>query len=158
MSGLGFYFLPNATFPIQLVLPVVLVVILGVSILIDLSLRAMARAGQEMPNAIMGRASHLEGIALILFEPHHSFYIEQTVTLLSKDDQFEVQCGVGYVLNIQSDGKIQVVVSRDFSPDKSFWKTIKANNGASLKSLVVKPGVPKSLNDRLYENDFRSED
>lgn len=58
--------------------------------------------------------------------------------------------GIGYVLTIQENKLVQVLVTRSVDEEfQSFWEKVTRNDGAVLSKLVIKPSIPRILEKEL---------
>ncbi|MGB2247210.1 MAG: hypothetical protein ACPH3N_06045 [Alcanivorax sediminis] len=82
--------------------------------------------------------------ALFLVEPTPLFSYDAIVSIYYLDDGVERLVGVGKVINVQNDLKVQVLVLDDYDfGGKS--ESIKNNSKDELKKLIVKSSVPGFL-------------
>lgn len=79
--------------------------------------------------------------ALFLVEPTPLFSYDAIVSIYYLEDGVERLVGVGKVINVQNDLKIQVLVLKDYDfGDKA--EAIKNNSKDELKKLIVKSSIP----------------
>ena len=57
-------------------------------------------------------------------------------------DEFEVLIGIGRVLNVQDDRRIQVGLNQVVKGQKAIVEKLRENNRETLRQLIVKPSVP----------------
>ena len=57
-------------------------------------------------------------------------------------DEFEVLIGIGRVLNVQDDRRIQVGLNQAAKGQKAIVEKLRENNRETLRQLIVKPSVP----------------
>ena len=80
-------------------------------------------------------------VALLLLEPSQLFSYDCAVAVYMNQDDIETIIGLGRVTNVQSDGKIQILVIYDMGYSDE-WEGVRKNNASSLRKLLVKPTVP----------------
>lgn len=56
------------------------------------------------------------------------------------DNNLEVLLGDGYVINIQGDKKIQVILKRIVNSELKIWDSIRQNQPETIQKLRIKPG------------------
>ena len=84
--------------------------------------------------------------ALLLLSESELFAIEAIVSIYYKDESYEPLIGIGFVLTIQENGLIQVIVERCYDDRyKEIWDKVRENNASALEKLIIKPLVPKTL-------------
>lgn len=85
-----------------------------------------------------------DAFALFLIEPTPLFSYDAIVSVYYLEDGVEKLLGVGKVINIQRDLKVQVLVLKDYDfGDKA--ESIKNNSKDELKKLIVKSSIPSFL-------------
>lgn len=134
--------------PVAWVVPVGVVALLLIFTLWDAAYRAFSAAVHPLPR-VRGRvkATPIFGsaIAILLLEPSALFSHDTIVSVYYIDeDGFERLTGIGRVLNIQGDGKIQVGITYlEPSLAETFEEATKSP--ARLQRIIVKPNVPEPL-------------
>lgn len=120
-----------------------------ISILFDLFIKFYTKSKIYLPKVIKGMQpygqNNSENVALLLLENSSIFSFEQLVSVYLKEEDFEKLLGTGFVLTIQENLKIQVLVSNDICCDYEIWKKITNNDGSIIKQVMVKPSIPKSF-------------
>jgi hypothetical protein len=87
-------------------------------------------------------------LAILLLEKSNLFGHESLVSVYFKGDDFETLIGVGYVLNIQQGGLIQVlVIGKVGEAQDDTWEKIRNNNGDILSKLLIRPSITKIMQD-----------
>ncbi|WP_442489366.1 hypothetical protein [Halomonas litopenaei] len=97
----------------------------------------------HVPRVLHGRktpAVHPDAIALLVIEPTPIYAYDGFVSIYHVNDGIEEIVGVGKVINIQQDGKVQVLVIKDLGGYG--YESVVNNNFDALKSLVIKSTVP----------------
>ncbi len=144
---LAFEFKGDDTFSIKTVLPCAIVLILVIVILFDMSYQLITEAHRLPPR--VKRASrppqiHERAVALLLLEPSPLYGHESLVSIYLIDNDLETLLGVGFVLNIQENRLIQLLVTKSYC-DLSHWEPIISNDASILSRLLVKPTIPLTL-------------
>jgi len=85
----------------------------------------------------------------LLIEPSEQLAIDTMITLYGQQDEFEIQLGVGYVEAINDQRIVQAIVYEDpVNANSAVWDRISSNDASLLKTLRVKPSVPRSYHFR----------
>ena len=92
-----------------------------------------------------------EAVALLLLEPSKLFSYGVMVSTYFENDGMEKLIGLGKVINIQENGKIQVLITHPLQYSED-WDLIKKNDTLKLKRLFVKPTIP-GLAMEVFRND-----
>jgi hypothetical protein len=145
ISILSFFVVPNSeTIPLSwfLLSIILLVVILG--IFIRATYDANFDSNIVLPTVrtiIEPPATYKDASALLLLDPSELLSQDCLVSVYFIDGGIERLAGIGVVVNIQNDKKIQVILVKDaeFS-DKV--EALKSNNQEDLSKIIVKPSVP----------------
>lgn len=151
LTTLAFYFTPNDVIMLKWVTPVALIVLMLFIVLADFAQRAFHAASSKLPIVKSGRKPpdlYPQAIALLLLDKSDLFGHEAIVSIYYQDEDFEMLIGVGFVLTIQREGFVQILVTKKVDTRRdAVWSQIQENNASSLKKLIVKPSVPKQIND-----------
>ncbi len=124
--------------------PALVTVLLAVAVLIQ-TLSSMRRVSQ-LPRVLHGRmgpaSSDGGASALLLLEKSDLYGHDVVVSVYYMDESdFEELVGVGYVRNIQVDGKIQVLLNQVVA-NNGVVEKLTGNDAGVLKRLRVKPSAP----------------
>jgi signal transduction histidine kinase len=79
--------------------------------------------------------------ALFLVEPTPLLSYDAIVSIYYLEDEVERLVGVGKVINIQNDLKVQVLVLRNYDFDEKL-EVIMKNSKDELKKLIIKSSIP----------------
>jgi hypothetical protein len=91
-----------------------------------------------------------QGSVLCVLGPSNLFSYNIGVSFfLLRDDVFEQLIALGTVINIQTDGKIQVVIEDTLDGHEETVQMLRQRNQDVMRQLVVKPHVPQSYLARL---------
>lgn len=118
------------------------------SVLIDFAVRSYAASKRSLPSvkssANPGKP-YSDAYALLIVEPSDMFGQNSVVSIYEKKNDFEKLVGTGYVLTVQEDGLIQVLVIDSHTGNSSdLWDDVKSKKVDVLGSLMVKPTIPKT--------------
>lgn len=106
-----------------------------------------------LPTILQSQESPIEDESTLvcLLEPSRLFSYDIWVSFYTTAEHgFETLIGIGTVINIQEDGKIQVGLIHSVKGHEDAIQKLRQNDAASLKATVVKPTVPaKYLNSQL---------
>ena len=155
--GLGmvaFIFSPNDEVSLKIVVPSGIISFLMLVTLLDNSIQNHKKISNILPTVKYARiptALYKGAKAILLLEHSDIFAHETLVSVYYLENDFERLIGVGFILTIQGNGLIQVLVNKTIEEqDENLWKSICNNDITVLSKLHVKPSVPKIL-DNLGE-------
>lgn len=142
-----FFVTPTTELPVRWVVVFAVPFFLLFVVVCDIAYRAIqdivlpkVKASCEPP------ALYPDALAILLLEKSNLFGHESLVSVYSKEDDFETLIGVGYVLTIQQGGLIQVLVTRNVGKaQEDIWKKIRNNDGSVLSKLLIRPSIPKII-------------
>lgn len=144
-SFIGFFVVPSTdTVPLN----ISLVILFGVLVVLGVFVRAAYDANKDsaviLPKVRMviePPASYRDASALLLLEPTELLSYDSIISLYYVDGGIERLSGIGKVVNIQNDKKIQVILVKDAEFSAKI-EELKANRADDLTKLIVKPSVP----------------
>ncbi|MDQ3908386.1 MAG: hypothetical protein M3268_08565 [Acidobacteriota bacterium] len=113
-------------------------------ILLHAAWSAFQSEQQILPGVIFAKPAPGEfqpAIALLVLEPSVLFSYDSVVTVYYTQDDIELIVGLGRIINIQDNKKIQVLVERVGIEYEQLWRAITQNDISKLRSLRVKPTV-----------------
>jgi hypothetical protein len=85
-----------------------------------------------------------KGFRLII-EPSQQFYTDSMITLYGRENEFDIQLGIGYVETVNEKRYIQAIVYENpMNANRQFWERICNNDQEYLSRLSVRPSVPRS--------------
>jgi hypothetical protein len=118
-----------------------LAIVVGV-IFFDTAFRLNQRSALPLPAVkavLKPPASYRAPGPLLLLEPHPLFSHNAAVSISSTIDGFEIMIGLGRVMTIQQDGRVQViVVQKEDSPHGDIWARIESDLHTA-QALIVRP-------------------
>lgn len=149
LSLIGFYFKPSDSINIKYLIPLTIIIFLMIVILTDLSFNLFQEKSKILPKVKQAKNPqniHKPSLAWLLLEPSPVFGHEILVSIFYKDGDFEVLVGSGFILTVQENGLIQVLVTDNFNDqNEKFWANVCGNDHQILSRLLVKPSIPKLI-------------
>ena len=149
-------FPPNISVPLVFVIPIVLAFVVLTITLGSTAHEIFLKNKYGLPNVIFGKKPFIktEGqYALCLLEPSELFSYGASVSFYYIDEEgFELLIGIGKVVNIQEDGKIQVVMLKQIQGQEEIVDGLAQNNAQILKKTKVKPIIPSAYLSEMLEN------
>lgn len=153
--GLFFAFLawiysPEQLISLRYVAPIVIILALGILIFWNLALALYTSDNKNLPKVLLSKNKHdiLEGLVdplvLCVLDSSVLYSHEMLVSFYAIEDGFEEFLGIGEVINIQEDGKIQVIFSNPIRDIPDVLKRLGNNDATMLKKIMVKPSIPKT--------------
>lgn len=134
---------------LKVIVPLGIVLFLMLMTFIDNSIQNFKKVSNILPKvkrAITPTALHSGAKAILLLEPSDIFAHETLVAVYFLENDFERLIGVGFIITIQENGLIQVLVNKAIDEqDKNIWDNIYNNDITVLSKLQVKPSIPKIL-------------
>jgi len=119
--------------------------IIMVAILFDAAFRLNRRSRIPLPavkKVLSAPPSYKAKGPLLLLEPHALFSPGAAVSIYSKIDGFEILIGLGRVMTIQEDGRVQILVmQQENTPHGDIWERIQSDQHTA-EGLIVRPSVP----------------
>lgn len=82
---------------------------------------------------------------ILIVEPSELFGVDALVSIYTTEEEYERLIGIGRVLNVQTNGYLQVGISTLTETSDDLAGKLKGNDSAFLKRLLVKPSVPSYL-------------
>lgn len=81
----------------------------------------------------------------IIIEPSQQFYTDSMITLYGRENDFDIQLGIGYVETVNEKKYIQAIIyETSRNAHCQFWEQVCNNNRDYLSKLSVRPSVPRS--------------
>lgn len=143
---LAVLFSPNKNISLSLVLPIGLFCVILILALGNAVYEALKISKHVLPVVLVGGKppNHISGAKLLcLIEPSELFSYDTFVSFYYLgDENFEQLMGIGTVVNIQEDGKIQVVMTCSLDGYEENIEKLVQNDAGILKRTRVKPNIP----------------
>ena len=121
----------------------------ALTVTLDVAITLHTRSGVILPRVMRSAVPggiYARAECLLLLEASPTFGHESLVSIYSRIDEFEILIGVGFVLTVQADGLVQVLVTESTGSEyQDRWTGIQANNERELRALIVKPSIPRGL-------------
>ncbi|VVB86129.1 Uncharacterised protein [uncultured archaeon] len=145
VSVLVWLFSPNINISLGLVLPVLILCIITILIFAYAAYESFKLSERILPKIIYGTT--LQAKVLCLLEPSELFSHDTLVSFYYVENSFEKLIGIGTVINIQEDGKIQVSMTNPVQGFDEIITRLGQNDNTILDNIKVKPNIP-----RTYQN------
>lgn len=140
---------PIDTIDLKVFIPIIIFLLIIVIILGNLSFSLFKKTQNITPKVIQGRKPpkfQKDAKALLLLEKSGIFSQDAVVAIFFNDEGYEKLIGAGFVLSIQNNGIIQIIISKSLDDsDNNIWDKLIANDSVILRKIIVKPNVPKIL-------------
>ena len=150
--GLGvmaFIFSPTDKVSLKVAVPICVIAFLVLITLFDNSIQNWKKISNILPKVKQARtptALYSGAKAILLLEPSDIYAHEALVSVYYLENDFERLIGVGFILTIQGNGLIQVLVNKALEEQgENIWESICQNDVTVLSKLHVKPSIPKVL-------------
>jgi len=148
VTVVGIFLLPSWSLSARLLVPIGVIVLIVILTLLDAVYDLRLRRAR-LPRVIRANppgAPYGGARAMLLLEKSELYSHDSVVSVYSRQKDFELLIGVGFVATVQQNGLIQVAV--DSIPDDAVaetWQRVLQNNVDELSQLLVKPSVPNSI-------------
>lgn len=120
-------------------------------ILVHSSYTALAESKRILPSVLHTQEPpkiYKNALALLLLENSPLFTYDSFVSIYLLENEMESFLGIGQVINIQEDEKIQILALAD-SGHPERWEEIKKANKATISKIRIKPSIPSSFKNIL---------
>jgi hypothetical protein len=138
---------PETSLPLKIVIPISIILLLIIFILIDLSLHCFSKMINIIPPVrYCQKAIKIgkDGIAILLIDNSALFSPDTLISVYYRDEFYEPLIGLGFVLTIQENKLIQVLIDTCVNTQyDEIWARACENNKSTLEKLIVKPSIPK---------------
>lgn len=149
LSIILFIWGPDTSISLKYIVTIGVLFLLVFSVIFDFGFHCYSIMTNVIPDVKQGLNPpplYQQAEALLLLSKSDLFSIEAIVSVYYKDESYEPLIGIGFVLTIQENGLIQVLVDRCYDERyKEIWDKVRENNASILEKLIVKPLVPKTL-------------
>jgi hypothetical protein len=149
VASIAVYFVVPATdtVPMNVFLVLVLLLIATIIILLRATFDANIDASVVLPRVrkvLNPPKSYEKASALLVVDPSNYLSHDSYVTLFMLEDDYEQLIGVGIVINVQNDKKIQVAIYKN-EESEQLISQLKENKKHDLERLILKPSVPRAF-------------
>jgi len=153
---LAVLFSPNKNISLSWVLPIGLFCVILILALGNAAYEAFKISKYVLPVVLVGKKppTQIPGAKLLcLIESSELFSYDTLVSFYYiGDENFEQLMGIGTVINIQEDSKIQVVMTYSLDGYEEKIEKLVQNDSGILKRTRVKPNIPtKIYSDRILQ-------
>lgn len=139
-------FAPNDSIPVTLALPIGILAVVVILTLANAAYESFQMSRRILPRILYATKlpnQVAEATALCLLEPSELFSHDMVVSFyFVGHENFEQLMGIGRVVNIQEDNKIQVSVDYALDGHEETVKKLANNDSEVLSKTRVKPSVP----------------
>jgi hypothetical protein len=148
LSIATFFFSPETKFPVGWFVVLGSLSIVVVVVLYDASRTSWKASQRGLPavRRTLEPPDIYQGIEKILIvEPSELFGVDALVSIYTTEEEYERLIGIGRVLNVQTNGYLQIGISTLTETSPDLIDKLKGNDSAFLKKILVKPSVPSYL-------------
>jgi len=146
LTVIAFFVVPaTATWPVRWMLVLAVLAAYAVLVLLYAAYTAFRTTGQRLPIVRCAQAcpkAFHKAKVLFLLDPSELFAHDAIVSIYYMQDDIERLIGMGRVINIQEDGRIQVLATHDVEFGDVQWQDLVKNDVTKLRRLIVKPIIP----------------
>lgn len=138
---------PTFVISLKFVVPIFILLLLLIFTLVTATYDSYRAGLRILPRLIVSKniGQNKDEIRILcVLEPSELFSYDSVVSFYCHDEGFEQLIGVGTVINIQEDGKIQVVMTNFLKEHEEKVRKLAMNDAGLLQKTVVKPNVPKT--------------
>lgn len=147
LSLLFWHFSPNKSISLGWFVPIGVICLIIIITLSDAIYKNFKINRYILPKVLVGRepSTKTQGEkVLCLLEPSELFSHDTLVSFYYiGDENFEQLIGIGTVINIQEDGKIQAVMIYSINEYEEKIKKLAKNDASILRKIRVKPNIPR---------------
>ncbi len=159
LTGIGFIitflfwiYKPTDTISYKIFIPTIVTFVILLIIFLKLSYSLYQNNQNILPKVIRGinPPKFQKGAkALLLLNKSEIFSQDALVTVFHNDEGYERYIGSGFVLSIQEDGIIQVIVFESLdNNDKTIWDKVTSNESLILEKIIIKPTIQRTMLDQ----------
>lgn len=141
---------PKEMVPFLWILPLLVFCIIATPTFLLAAYESFGMSKHILPRVLLAKEAPRylgrEARPLCLLESSELFSHDSLVSFYCvREEGYEELIGIGSVLNIQEDGKVQVIMSKIIDGHEDEVTRLMANESTALKSTRVKPNVPKTF-------------
>lgn len=145
---LSFYFAPDIrSVELKYILPAIILAFFAVVVALRAAWTACQASDTKVPRVMYVKdapKAYSGACALFLVEPTPLLSHDAIISVYYLEDDLERLVGVGKVINVQNDKKVQIVITDNYDFGEKLGK-IMANSKDELKKLIVKASVPSFI-------------
>lgn len=148
LAVIAWIFVPDTSISLTVVLFVTILFFSLLVTFVHASFSAYSYSRFRLPKILMGQKPprNSGAIVICLLEPSEIYSNDSMVSFYYVEDgNFERFIGLGRVTNIQTDGYIQVALTRTLEGNTSILRGIKGNDRITLDRVRIKPNVPMAF-------------
>lgn len=144
----AYFVVPNtATVKMNIFFVIVMILVALIIVLFRAAYDANTDASVILPKVrrvISPPKSYEKASVLLIVDPSNYLSHESSVTLFMLEDDYEQLIGVGVVINVQNDKKVQVAIYKN-DESEELLSQLKENKKHDLERLILKPSVPRAF-------------
>lgn len=148
VSLLAWRFQPQTKISLPLVITIViftLIVIITLGKAVDKAFKKYKKIKQSLIPRILYAEKEKSKDVFCLLKESNLFATDLMVSIFYTDENdVERLIGIGYVRNVQTDRKIQVVIDQPISVYQDILDNLSNNNQTVLDKVIVRPGITKN--------------
>ena len=124
-----------------------LIVIITLGKAVDKALKNYKSIKQGLiPKILYAKKEKSTGFIVCLLETTNLLATGLMISFFYRNEYgMEVSIGIGYVKNVQTDGKIQAVIDQPISVYQDILDNLSNNNQTVLDKVIVRPGITKNF-------------
>jgi len=135
-------FLPITSTPLIYLVIIGLITFIIILTLGQATYTSFKTSQKELPRVINSKTDQKTGNIICVLEPSILFSQGIAVTFYYvSDDEFEIRIGIGQVILIQRNGKIQVLLDRPISGQEAILEGLGNNNDIIKNRIYIKPSM-----------------
>lgn len=144
----AYFVVPNtATVKMNIFFVIVMILVALIIVLFRAAYDANTDASVILPKVrrvLNPPKSYEKASVLLIVDPSNYLSYESSVTLFMLEDDYEQLIGVGVVINVQNDKKVQVAIYKN-DESEELLSQLKENKKHDLERLILKPSVPRAF-------------
>ena len=150
---IALFYEPNWKAPGKWFIVVIAIVIWLIAALVAFIITIWGLTAPPMPKVLNSRTGRIPGhdnALILLLTPSEWLSVESLVSVYYAPDEFEQYVASGWVLVVQNDRRIQVVLNLSEIPQNDdIRERLLHNDKNVLQKLIIKPTIPRSAVERF---------
>ena len=153
-------FAPDTKISLKIILPILVFIIMLLFTFIDTTYQAIEKLKQNkniLPKILRvmdPRPPYQKAKALALLEKSPIFSFGTIVGIYFIEDDFEQLIGIGEVINIQENKKIQIAITSYLEGQEDKIEELLKNNARLLEKTIVKPYISFDIVELFYRENL----
>ena len=158
LGGLGvllslataYWFPAGSTVSYAWISPIIVILTILIVVLADASMTMHTAANAFAAPGILTTAQSQSGQLILILDPSQILFQDAIVSIFMRRDSWEELIAIGFVYNVQTDGRVQVIVTSP-SADSRDLKSLVDKNVDAIRKTFVKPSAPRGEYAALLE-------